>query len=167
MGIIARKFTPDDIESTIDIWNEIVEDGIAFPQMEQLDKQGGLDFFLSQSHTGVAIEESTGKMVGLYILHPNNVGRCAHIANASYAVAPGARGQGIGRTLVVHSLQTAKESGFLGLQYNAVVTTNETAVHLYEKLGFQRLARIENGFRADDGYRDTYIFFKTWPQHQS
>ena len=64
MGIIARKFNPDDIESAIDIWNEIVEDGIAFPQMEQLDKQAGLDFFLSQSHTGVAIEEDTGKMVG-------------------------------------------------------------------------------------------------------
>lgn len=78
MGIIARKFNPDDIESAIDIWNEIVEDGIAFPQMEQLDKQAGLDFFLSQSHTGVAIEEG----------HRQN-GRPVHPASQQRRTLPG------------------------------------------------------------------------------
>ena len=164
--MLIREYQENDLTAMTGLWNTIVAEGDSFPQEDPLTPEEARKFFASQTASVCAFGEDGGPL-GLYILHPNNVGRCAHIANASYAVAPGARGQGIGRTLVVHSLQTAKESGFLGLQYNAVVTTNETAVHLYEKLGFQRLARIENGFRADDGYRDTYIFFKTWPQHQS
>ncbi len=157
MGIIARKFTPDDIESAIDIWNEIVEDGIAFPQMEQLDKQGGLDFFLSQSHTGVAIEESTGNMVGLYILHPNNVGRCGHICNTSYAVKGSERGKRIGEILVKDSMEQAKKLGFRILQFNAVVSTNEPALRLYKKLGFMQLGIIPGGFLMKDGHYQDII----------
>lgn len=157
MGIIARKFTPDDIESAIDIWNEIVEDGIAFPQMEQLDKQGGLDFFLSQSHTGAAIEESTGNMAGLYILHPNNVGRCGHICNTSYAVKGSERGKRIGEILVKDSMEQAKKLGFRILQFNAVVSTNEPALRLYKKLGFTQLGIIPGGFLMKDGHYQDII----------
>lgn len=64
----------------IAIWNEVVEDGIAFPQEDLLDAVSGKEFFESQSYTGVA--EDGGQIVGLYILHPNNVGRCGHICNA-------------------------------------------------------------------------------------
>lgn len=56
------------------IWNEVVEEGIAFPQEECLTEKTGRDFFASQSYTGVA--ETDGGIVGLYILHPNNIGRC-------------------------------------------------------------------------------------------
>ena len=83
----------------IPIWNEIVEEGIAFPQEECLDMESGKAFFASQSYTGVA--ENDGKIVGLYILHPNNVGRCGHICNASYAVSSACRGQHIGEKLVL------------------------------------------------------------------
>ena len=157
MGIIARKFTPEDIESAIDIWNEIVEDGIAFPQMEQLDKQGGLAFFLSQSHTGVAFEEDTGKMVGLYILHPNNVGRCGHICNTSYAVKGNERGKRIGEILVKDSMEQGKKLGFRILQFNAVVSTNEPALRLYKKLGFTQLGIIPGGFLMKDGHYQDII----------
>ena len=157
MGIIARKFNPDDIESAIDIWNEIVEDGIAFPQMEQLDKQAGLDFFLSQSHTGVAIEEDTGKMVGLYILHPNNVGRCGHICNTCYAVKGSERGKRIGEILVKDSMEQGKKLGFRILQFNAVVSTNEPALRLYKKLGFTQLGIIPGGFLMKDGHYQDII----------
>lgn len=157
MGIIARKFTPEDIESAIDIWNEIVEDGIAFPQTEQLDKQGGLAFFLSQSHTGVAFEEDTGKMVGLYILHPNNVGRCGHICNTSYAVKGNERGKRIGEILVKDSMEQGKKLGFRILQFNAVVSTNEPALRLYKKLGFSQLGIIPGGFLMKDGHYQDII----------
>ena len=83
----------------IRIWNEIVDEGIAFPQEELLDEVSGAEFFAGQSYTGVAEED--GKILGLYILHPNNVGRCGHICNASYAVASEARGQHIGEKLVL------------------------------------------------------------------
>ena len=79
-----------------------------FPQMELLDEQTGEEFFRSQSYTGVAFDRATGVMVGLYILHPNNVGRCGHICNTSYAVRADVRGQHIGEQLVRHSLKWEK-----------------------------------------------------------
>jgi ribosomal protein S18 acetylase RimI-like enzyme len=97
----------------------------------------------------------SGKIVGLYILHPNNVGRCGHICNASYAVKKGTRGQHIGEKLVAHSMRKGKELGFKILQFNAVVKTNEQAIHLYEKLGFVKLGIIPHGFLMKDGtYED-------------
>ena len=72
-----RKYQETDLPEMTSIWNEVVEEGIAFPQEEYLTEENGGYFFASQSYTGVA--ENDGKIVGLYILHPNNVGRCGHI----------------------------------------------------------------------------------------
>lgn len=155
MDIIVRGFTYQDIQAMIAIWNEIVEEGIAFPQMELLNEKSGQEFFASQSFTGVALEEETDKILGLYILHPNNVGRCGHISNASYAVKREERGKGIGETLVLHSIAKSRELGFKILQFNAVVSTNAAAIHLYKKLGFTQLGVIPKGFLMKDGtYQD-------------
>ena len=88
---MIRQYEHKDIQDMIRIWNEVVEEGIAFPQEELLTEETGSSFFASQSYTAVA--EIDGKVKGLYILHPNNVGRCGHICNASYAVSSDARGQ--------------------------------------------------------------------------
>ena len=148
--MLIREHTQTDLEQMIPIWNEIVEEGIAFPQEECLDMESGKNFFASQSYTGVADEN--GKIVGLYILHPNNVGRCGHICNASYAVSASVRGRHIGEKLVLDCLQKAKELGFRVLQFNAVVETNTHARHLYERLGFVQLGTIPGGFRMKDGH---------------
>lgn len=154
MDVKIREFENKDIHSVNAIWNKVVADGNAFPQTETLDEQSGLDFFNMQSFTGVA-ENENGEITGLYILHPNNVGRCAHICNASYAVKADLRGQHIGEKLVKHCIKTAKELDFKILQFNAVVKTNASALHLYNKLGFVKLGVIPNGFLMPDGtYED-------------
>jgi len=148
--MIIRKFKDKDIEQMVAIWNEIVEEGIAFPQEEVLNEATGRAFFESQSYTGVADDD--GKIVGLYILHPNNIGRCGHICNASYAVSSQVRGQHIGEKLVLDCLNKAAEIGFKVLQFNAVVENNVHARHLYERLGFVQLGTIPGGFRMKDGH---------------
>ena len=148
--MLIREHTQADLDQMIPIWNEIVEEGIAFPQEECLDAQSGKVFFASQSYTGVA--ENDGKIVGLYILHPNNVRRCGHICNASYAVSSSVRGRHIGEKLVLDCLQKAKDLGFRVLQFNAVVESNTHARHLYERLGFVQLGTIPGGFRMKDGH---------------
>ena len=145
----VRAYTQNDIAEMVAIWNEVVRDGIAFPQEEELDLASGTDFFAGQSHCGVAVEG--GRVLGMYILHPNNLGRCGHIANASYAVSSSARGKGIGGMLVTDSLTQGKAHGFRVMQFNAVVATNVGARHLYEKLGFVQLGTIPGGFRMPDG----------------
>lgn len=155
---MIRKYTPKDLDDIIRIWNEVVEEGEAFPQEECLERDSGADFFESQSYTGVA--EIDGKILGLYILHPNNVGRCGHICNASYAVLSEVRGQHIGEELVLHSLKKGKELGFGILQFNAVVEDNIHARHLYERLGFKQLGTIPGGFRSKNGkYKNICPYF--------
>ena len=148
--VIIRKYEKDDLDSMIAIWNEVVEDGIAFPQTETLDRESGKRFFAAQTYNGVA--EVDGKVVGLYILHPNNIGRCGHIANASYAVASSVRGLHIGEKLVLDCLKEAKAHGFRVMQFNAVVATNTHARHLYERIGFRQLGTIPGGFLMKDGH---------------
>lgn len=150
MEIVVRKYSSSDIRQAISIWNEIVEEGVAFPQLELLDEKTGEEFFQSQSFTGVAVDEN-GAVVGLYILHPNNIGRCGHLCNASYAVKKDMRGMHIGEILVRDCMKTAKALGFGILQFNAVVKSNKPALALYKKLGFVQLGVIPNGFLMKDG----------------
>lgn len=150
-GIRVRAYVPTDLPSMIAIWNRVVEDGVAFPQEETLGAATGAAFFAAQSLSAVAVDED-GAVLGLYILHPNNVGRCGHIYNASYAVRPDARGRHIGEALVRDCLSQAKALGFRVLQFNAVVESNIRARHLYERLGFTQLGTIPGGFRMKDGY---------------
>lgn len=152
-----REFVPEDLEEMRSIWNQVVEAADAFPQEKDLEAEEAYDFFKNQSFTGVA--EVDGKIAGLYILHPNNVGRCGHISNASYAVRQDMRGRQIGEKLVRHSIQKAEELGFGILQFNAVVASNHAAVHLYEKIGFAKLGTIPKGFRTRDGYQDIILYY--------
>ena len=159
MNVIIRKYESRDIADMVKIWNSVVEDGIAFPQKEYLNETSGAEFFSSQSHCGVA-ENENGDIMGLYILHPNNVGRCGHISNASYAVASGSRGLHIGEMLVLDSLKEAKRLGFKIMQFNAVVASNTHARHLYERLGFKQLGTIPCGFRLKNGrYEDICPYY--------
>ena len=136
MNIKVREFNENDIQAANEIWNEVVEDGVAFPQEECLTEKSGLEFFKSQSYTGIAYDEETGDIVGLYILHPNNVGRCGHICNASYAVKLTQRGKHIGEILVTDCL--------------------------YKKLDFVQLGVIPKGFRMKDGtYEDIIPHYHT------
>lgn len=151
MDFFVRKYNQSDVNAMIRIWNNVVEQGEAFPQEEPLDANSGRLFFDTQTYCGVA-QSSDGRICGLYILHPNNVGRCGHICNASYAVDSTLRGLHIGESLVRDSLLQGRKNGFAILQFNAVVAVNVHARHLYERLGFKQLGTIPNGFRMKDGH---------------
>lgn len=160
MNIMIRQFTKSDVAAAILIWNQVIEDGIAFPQLDLLDMDTGLTFFEEQTYTAIACNEDNGDIVGLYILHPNNVGRCGHICNASYAVKKDVRGQHIGEKLVTHCLSQAKKLGFSIMQFNAVVKSNTHALALYKKLGFIQLGIIPKGFLMKDGrYEDIVLHY--------
>lgn len=153
-----RAYREQDISEMVRIWNEVVEEGVAFPQLDLLDEETGKSFFGSQTYCGVADDD--GKVVGLYILHPNNIRRCGHIANASYAVDSSCRGMHIGEKLVSDCLTQAKKSGFKLLQFNAVVENNIHARHLYERLGFVQLGTIPDGFLMKDGtYQNICLYY--------
>ncbi len=160
--LIVRAYTEEDLPAMAAIWNEVVEEGIAFPQEDCLSLEEARAFFSSQTRSAVAVRQSDGKVLGLYILHPNNVGRCGHICNASYAVSSESRGLHIGEKLVRDCIASAPGFGYRVLQFNAVVATNTRARRLYEKLGFSQLGTIPGGFRMPDGsYADICPYYRS------
>lgn len=160
MAVLLRAFEASDLKAMMELWNEVVREGNAFPQEEELTLAKAEEFFKAQTYSAVAIEANSNELLGLYILHPNNVGRCGHICNASYAVRSTARGQHIGELLVRDCLSQANLHGFKVLQFNAVVATNARARRLYEKLGFIQLGVIPGGFKLKDGsYEDICPYY--------
>ena len=153
--IKVTGFTKENSTEAIEVWNSVVEDGRAFPQEIPFAYDEGVAFFEGQTFTGVAYDDETLEVVGVYILHPNFVGRCSHICNTSYAVKKGKRGLGIGKLIVTHSMEKARECGFKILQLNAVIASNTPALNLYKKLGLIPLGPIKDAFRNKDGeYED-------------
>ena len=129
-----RRYQPGDLAAMREIWNEVVEAGNAFPQEDPLaDDEQAAAFFGGQTYTAVA-DDGDG-IAGLYILHPNNTGRCGHIANASFAGRAGARGRGTGEALVRAALERARreEADCVMLTSSAARTA---ARSLYRKVGF-------------------------------
>jgi len=161
MDIEMRTINQADLKQAAEIWNFIVAEANSFPGDQLLCADQAAAMFADQTETICAC--CGEEVVGLYILHPNNIGRCGHIANASFAVKEAYRGKGIGRLLVQDCLTRSKENGFKGLQFNAVVSTNYPAITLYLKLGFKIIGTIKDGYRLkDNSYVDTLVFLKSW-----
>jgi L-amino acid N-acyltransferase YncA len=159
MDLIIRPYRQDDLSEMTDIWNDVVNDGMAFPQIESLTLEDAKTFFAGQYS---AVAEEDGKVVGLYILHPNNIGRAGHIANASYAVSKDCRGHQVGYALVSDCLHQARKQGYRILQFNAVVQSNVHAYDLYTRLGFTDLGVIPGGFLDKKGvYEDIHVMYRS------
>lgn len=114
----------------------------------------------SLPHRRTVVWQMTTERLSGFIFHPNNVGRCGHIANASYAVDSACRGKHIGEQLVSDCLVQAKNNGFKLMQFNAVVESNTHARHLYKRLGFVQVGMIPNGFLMKDGsYQNIFLYY--------
>ena len=117
-------------------------------------------WFRSDAHTYVA--ESDGRIVGTYILRANQLGPGSHVANAAFMVAPNAQGQGIGRAMGEHCLKEARRLGFRAMQFNFVVSTNESAIRLWQRLGFEIVGTLPEAFRHPEmGYVDVHVMFRS------
>jgi len=102
-----------------------------------------------------------GAVLGTAKMNPNQAGPGAHVASASYMVAVAHRGRGVGRALVAHTIDWAREAGYRGIQFNAVAATNRGAVALYEALGFAVVGTIPGGFcHPAAGYVDLLVMYR-------
>lgn len=106
-------------------------------------------------------EDGEGKIAGTYYLKPNQPALGAHVCNCGYIVAEEARGQGIATRMCEHSQQVALDHDFRAMQYNLVVSTNEGAVRLWQKLGFEIVGRLPGAFKHPrQGYVDAFVMYK-------
>jgi GNAT superfamily N-acetyltransferase len=105
--------------------------------------------------------EEDGRVLGSAKVGPNRPGRGAHIATASFMVSPGAQGQGVGRRLGEYAVQWAREAGYAGMQFNAVVETNAVAVALWKALGFEVVGTVPEAFdSASHGRVGMHVMYR-------
>ncbi len=102
-----------------------------------------------------------GRLLGIYFLKANQPGQGSHVCNCGYVVAPEAQGRGIASALCEHSQQEAVAMGFLAMQFNMVVSTNERAVRLWQHLGFDIIGTLPRAFRHPRlGLVDAHVMYK-------
>ncbi len=108
------------------------------------------------------VAERDGTVVGTYIVRANQPGLGSHVANAAFMVAPDARGLGVGQAMGEHCLAEAQRLGFRAMQFNFVVSTNEAAVRLWQRLGFEIVGTLPGAFRhAEKGYVAAYVMYRS------
>lgn len=158
--INLRPAIAADLERVYQLFKGIIDEEVYFAY-DHLTTRAQIESSWVNLNNIVYVAEKEGQVIGAYIVKPNQPGHGAHIANAAYMVDTAHRSGGIGRILGEHSLVTAKEAGYRGMQYNIVVSTNTGAVRLWQKLGFEIIGTIPGGFHhRDQGYVDFHIMFK-------
>jgi ribosomal protein S18 acetylase RimI-like enzyme len=150
----------NDIEAICRILEPVIRAGATYPLPRDMSRAAALAYWLAPHHeVHVAVED--GEVVGTYYLRANNAGGGAHVANCGYMVAAAATGRGVARAMCAHSLARAKERGFLAMQFNFVVATNERAVRLWQAMGFAIVGRLPGAFaHPAHGFVDALVMYR-------
>lgn len=144
--IEIRKATDADFEGIWPIFQQVVARGDTYVYAPETTKEQARAIWMAEGvSTYIACVEE--KVVGTYILKPNQPGLGSHVVNAGYMVSADYAGRGIGQMMCEHSLAEARAAGFLAMQFNAVVSTNERAVRLWKKMGFTIVGTVPKAFR--------------------
>ncbi|NJN42052.1 MAG: GNAT family N-acetyltransferase [Flammeovirgaceae bacterium] len=146
MTITIREYRSNDLTELTRLFNETVAEGNSLLD-EKAVTADQLSARIEHQEAATCVALIGDTLCGAYLVKQNLKGRGSHVANATYIVNRNYRGRGIGYALGKHSIERAKVLGFKAMQFNSVVSSNTTAIRLWERLGFKRLATIPDGFR--------------------
>ena len=159
--IIIRSATEADLEAVWWLWKEIMDQKIYYPYDDSYSREDIEKLWIHMGNT-IRVATLDDKIVGAYVLHPNQPGYGKHIVNAAYMVDTKIRGKGIGSLLCADSIETSRKEGYRGMQFNFVVSTNKGAIKVWQDHGFEIIGTIPGGFHHFElGYVDALIFFKS------
>ena len=167
-----RDATDSDLDPIWEIFREVITAGETYPLDPNTSREDALAYWYQRdAHVYVAeldrlkrsSSEEASQIVGSYTLHANQSGGGGHVANAGFIVASSERGQGIGRAMGEHCLKEARRLGFRAMQFNFVISTNESAVKLWQDLGMKIVGTLPGGFRHPRrGYVDVYVMYQNF-----
>ena len=155
-----RPATEADHDAIWNIFRKVIAAGETYPLDRNTSREDALAYWF-QREAHVFVAESEKEIAGSYTMHANQSGGGAHVANAAFIVADSARGRGIGRKMGEHCLAEARRLGFRAMQFNFVISTNESAVKLWQDLGMQIVGILPGAFRHPTrGYVDVYVMYQ-------
>jgi len=162
--VTIREATERDRDVIWEIFRATVAPGDAFVYDPNTPREEAMAYWFANG-TRTYVAEEDGKVVGSYILRPNRPGLGNHVANAGFMVEPTARRSGIGRAMGEHALNEARRLGYRAMQFNFVISTNESAVRLWQRLGFKIVGTLPDVFRhSKKGLVDAYVMFRSLDQ---
>ncbi len=162
--MLIRPAKPEDFEQIWPILRAIAATGETFAWPRDVSREQAHALWMAAPGALVSVAEEEGgggRILGSSYIKPNQMGGGAHVCNAGYAVADAARGKGVAAALCEHSQALAREQGFMAMQFNFVVASNEAAVHLWTRLGFETVGRLPEAFQHPRlGRVDALVMFK-------
>jgi len=155
-----RRAEESEFESMWPIFRAVVATGTTYVFAPETSREDAFAYWLGPGvRSYVAVD--AGRIAGMYKIVPNQRDLGSHVANASFMVDPSFGGRGVGREMGLHCLREAREAGFLAMQFNFVVSTNEAAVALWKKLGFAIVGTLPKAFRHRElGLVDAYVMYR-------
>lgn len=160
MNLLVRPITTNDHDMLWKIIEAVIKGGETYVFDPDSSREKMLTYWLAPEKK-VYVVEMEGEIVGTFTIKPNMADRGSHIANASYMVNPSHSGKGIGEFMGKYSLHEAKRLGYLAMQFNIVIKSNERAVNLWKKIGFKIIGEVPKAFRHPRlGFTNAYIMYR-------
>lgn len=125
-----------------------------------ISREDALAYWCGPLHS-TFVAEAEGRLLGTYYLRRNQGGGGGHVCNCGYVTSPEARGKGVARAMLKHSLEEAARQGYRAMQYNFVVATNTRAIETWERAGFRTVGRLPGAFlHPREGYVDALVMWR-------
>ncbi len=158
--ITVRPSSLEDADTVWKILEPTIRAGETYTLPRDFTREHALEYWYAPNHETFVAEEN-GEILGAYYLRANQQGGGSHVANCGYMTAPWAAGRGVAGAMCSHSLDRARDRGFRAMQFNIVISTNEVAVRLWQKFGFEIVGRLPEAFHhPKQGYVDAFVMHR-------
>jgi ribosomal protein S18 acetylase RimI-like enzyme len=158
--MLIREAEPRDSHGIAAIILPTIREGATYALDPAMSEADAIAYWMGSDKT-TFVAEDEGEIVGTYYLRPNQAGGGRHVCNCGYMTSARATGRGIARAMCEHSIEQARRQGYRAMQFNFVVSTNERAVRLWQKLGFDIVGRLPEAFNHPiDGDVDALVMYR-------
>jgi ribosomal protein S18 acetylase RimI-like enzyme len=159
--MLIRRAVESDFDGIWPIFKAVIASGDSYVFAPDTTREEAFAYWFGAGITTYVAQAQDGAIMGMYKLLPNQPDRGSHVANAGFMIAPQYQGRGLGKTLGLHCLEAAKQAGYLAMQFNLVISTNQVAVALWQKLGFSIVGTLPKAFNHKQlGYVDAYVMYR-------
>jgi ribosomal protein S18 acetylase RimI-like enzyme len=158
--MLIRKAVTADAQAIAAIILPTIREGATYALDRDLSAPDALAYWMGDDKETFVAEDG-GEIVGTYYIRPNQGGGGRHVCNCGYMTSPAAVGRGVASRMCAHSLDHAREQQYRAMQFNFVISTNEGAIRLWQRMGFEIVGRLPGAFQhPSKGFVDALVMYQ-------